>query len=171
MRWGELEAAAPDVAMVARTLIERPGFMYVGTVRSDGAPRISPVEAHLVEGHLMLVMIARSRKARDLERDPRVTLQSPVTDPADPGTELKLRGRVAEVDEAQRADTTRAIEAASGWRPQPSWRFFSVDVDSVAVLDWVQGELTLTVWDAERGVRPPERFRLDTERSAYRRIS
>jgi Pyridoxamine 5'-phosphate oxidase len=55
-------------------VIERFGFVYLGTVRRDGAPRISPVEAHIVDGHLMLVMVAVSQTLRDLARDPRVNL-------------------------------------------------------------------------------------------------
>ena len=38
-----------------------------------------------MNGRLMLVMIARSRKAGDVSRDPRIVLQSPVTEPGDPG--------------------------------------------------------------------------------------
>jgi hypothetical protein len=69
MRWVDFEAAAPDLGAAARSVVERAGFVYVGTVRRDGAPRISPVEAHFVRGQLMLVMIAKSRKAQDLGRD------------------------------------------------------------------------------------------------------
>jgi hypothetical protein len=168
MRWDDFEAAAPGLGPSARSVIERFGFVYVGTVRRDGAARVSPVEAHVVAGHLMLVMIAASRKACDLVRDPRVTLQSPVMDPRDPGVELKLRGRVSEVDAGQRAATANVVEASSGWRPQPSWRFLSVDLEAVAVLAWEEGELVLTRWDRRRGLRPAARFRLDVEASAYR---
>lgn len=168
MCWADFVAGAPELGRTASSLIQRFGFVYVGTVRRDGAPRISPVEAHVARGALMLVMVAASRKAGDLARDPRVTLQSPVTDPGDPGMELKLRGRVTEVDEGQRAATADVVEAASGWRPQPSWRFFAVDVESVAVLEWEQGEMILSRWDRPRGLRPAARFRLDAEASAYR---
>jgi Pyridoxamine 5'-phosphate oxidase len=170
MSWAAFAEAAPELARAARGLIERPGFVYVGTVRPDGAPRISPVEAHLVREELMLVMIASSLKARDVARDPRVTLQSPVTDPADPGAELKLRGRVADVDEPQRVATADAVEAASGWRPRPSWRFLAVQLRAVAVLEWDQGEMALWRWDRERGVRPVSRRHLDADASAYRAV-
>jgi Pyridoxamine 5'-phosphate oxidase len=166
MSWAAFEAAAPELARDARALVERLGFVYAGTVRRDGAPRISPVEARLVGGELVLVMIAGSRKVSDLARDPRITLQSPVTDPEDPGAELKLRGRVVEADETERV--ADAVEATSGWRPRPSWRFFAVVVDAVAVIDWESGEMVLRRWDRERGLRPASRRRLDAEASAYR---
>jgi hypothetical protein len=168
MNWADFETGAPELGRAARGLIERFGFVFAGTVRRDGAPRISPVEAHIVRAQLMLVMIAASHKARDLDRDPRVTLQSPVTDSADPGDELKLRGRVAEVDAEQRAATADALEGRSGWRPRPSWRFFAVGVEAVAVLTWEQGEMVLRRWDRRHGLRPPRRLRLDADVSAYR---
>jgi hypothetical protein len=171
MRWEEFETAVPGLALTARSVIERFRFVYVGTVRRDGTARVSPVEAHLAAGHLMLVMIAGSWKARDVARDARVTLQSPVMDPSDPGVELKLRGRVVEVDEGQRAATANVVEAASGWRPQPSWRFLSVGLEAVAVLAWEEGEMVLTRWDLRQGLRPPSRFRLDADASAYRPAS
>jgi hypothetical protein len=171
MCWADLEAAAPELARAARALIERLGFVYVGTVRRDGAPRISPVEGHIVRGRLMLVMVAGSEKVRDLARDPRVTVQSPVTDPGDPGSELKLRGRVIDVDAEQQDATADAVEAASGWRPQPSWRFFSVVAETVAVLEWEHGELVLHRWSRRRGLRPAARLHLDTAASAYRASS
>lgn len=68
-QWANFEAAAPLLAAHGRELIERFRFVLVGTIRSDGTPRISPVEAHIVRGHLMLVMIPGTLKARDLLRD------------------------------------------------------------------------------------------------------
>jgi hypothetical protein len=171
MRWSDFEAGAPVLAPVARSMIERLGFVYVGTVRADGAPRISPVEAHVVLDQLMLVMVAASEKVRDLARDPRVTLQSPVTDPGDPGSELKLRGRVTEVGAEQRDATADAVAAASGWRPQPSWRFFAVAVEAVAVLDWDRGDMVLRRWSSRSGLRPVARLHLDADASAYRASS
>jgi pyridoxamine 5'-phosphate oxidase-like protein len=115
VRWADFEAAAPELAAEGRELVERFRFVFVGTIRRDGTPRISPVEAHVVGGQLMLVMIRGTLKARDVLRDCRVALNSPVVNPDDPGAEFKLRGRVVEVDdEALRDATAGAIEAASG---------------------------------------------------------
>jgi hypothetical protein len=150
--------------------MERLGVVLLGTIRRDGTPRISAIEAHVVGGRLMLVMIAGSRKAGDVSRDPRVVLQSPVTGPEHPGTELKLRGRVVEVDDAQRDATADAIEAASGWRPPRTWRFLSVEIESAALLEWIEGDMLLSRWDGARGLAATERRRLDLDRSRYRRV-
>lgn len=170
MPWADFEVAAPELAAEARAAMERLGVVLLGTIRRDGTPRISPIEAHVVDGRLMLVMVAGSRKARDLSRDPRIVLQSPVSEPEDPGTELKLRGRVVEVDDAQRDATADAIEAASGWRPRRTWRFVSVEIESAASLEWIEGDMLLTRWDRAHGLAPTERRRLDLDESRYRRI-
>lgn len=77
--WAEVEAAAPELGARGRALLERHGFLLMATLRRAGAPRVSPVAVHLVEGRLALALIPRSLKALDLARDPRLALQSPVT--------------------------------------------------------------------------------------------
>jgi hypothetical protein len=152
--WAHFEAAAPELAANGRALIERFRFVLAGTIRRDGTPRISPVEAHLVRGHLMLVMITGTLKARDLLRDPRIVVNSPVTDPDDPNViEYKLRGRVVEVEEkALREATAAAIEAESGWRPPLSWHFFSVEVEDAARIAWKDGVMRMSRWTQDRGL-------------------
>ncbi len=152
-QWANFEAAAPMLAAQGRELIERFRFVLVGTIRSDGTPRISPVEARIVRGHLMLVMIPDTLKARDLLRDPRILVNSPITHPDDPNTEFKLRGRVVEIrDQALREATADAIEAASGWRPPAGWHFFSLDIEDAAFLAWQSGMLDMTRWNHDRGL-------------------
>ena len=151
--WDDFETAAPLLAAQGRELIERFRFVLVGTIRSDGTPRISPVEAHIVRGHLMLVMIPDTLKTRDLLRDPRILVNSPITHPDDPNTEFKLRGQVVEIrDQALREATADAIEAASGWRPPAGWHFFSLDIEDAAFLAWQSGVLDLTRWNCDRGL-------------------
>jgi len=152
-QWANFEAAAPLLAAQGRELIERFRFVLVGTIRSDGTPRISPVEAHIVRGHLMLVMIPGTLKARDLLRDPRILVNSPITHSDDPNTEFKLRGRVVEIrDQALREATADAIETTSGWRPPAGWHFFSLDIEEAAFLAWQSGMLDLTRWNGDRGL-------------------
>jgi hypothetical protein len=153
IKWADFEMAAPELATQGRELIERFRFVLAGTIRMDGTPRISPVEAHIVRGHLMLVMIAGTLKARDLLRDPRILLNSPVTNPDDPNAEFKLRGRVVEIqDQVLREDTAGAIEAASGWRPPERWHFFSIDIEDAAFIAWEGGEMLMTRWSRDRGL-------------------
>jgi hypothetical protein len=152
-RWAEFEAAAPDLATRGLELIGRLGFVLLGTIRRDGTPRISPVEARVVEGHLMLVMIRDTHKARDVLRDPRLVLNTPITDAADPGSEFKLRGRAVAVEDRSLAEAAAdATEIASGWRPPADWHYFSIEVEDVALMDWDRGELTMTRWSRDGGL-------------------
>ena len=151
--WANFEAAAPMLAAQGRELIEHFRFVLVGTIRHDGTPRISPVEARLIQGHLMLVMIPNTQKTRDLLRDPRILVNSPITHPDDPNREFKLRGRVVEIrDPELRKATASAIEATSGWRPPGGWHFFDLDIEEAAFLAWQDGMLELTSWNRERGL-------------------
>jgi hypothetical protein len=169
LRWAEFEAAAPELDARGRALIERFGFVLAGTIRADGTPRISPVAAHLAGGDLMLVMIPGTHKARDVLRDSRIVLQSPVTDAAEPGAEFKLRGHAAEVTgEALRTATADTIDTVSGWRPPRTWLYLSVAVQAAAHLAWTGEEMMLTRWDGDRGLRGPERRRLDPDAGSYR---
>jgi Pyridoxamine 5'-phosphate oxidase len=153
VRWVDFEAAAPEPAAQGRELIERFRFVLVGTIRRDGTPRISPVEARIVSGHLMLVMIAGTLKARDLLRDPRILLNSPITHPDDPNAEFKLRGRAIEIqNQALREATVDAIAAASGWRPPEGWHFFSIDIEEAAFIAWEGGEMQMARWTRDRGL-------------------
>jgi hypothetical protein len=168
--WSALEEAAPQLARHGRRLIEQFGFVLLGTIRGDGTPRISPVEVHLVDGHVMLAMIPHTRKADDVRRDPRVVLQTPVTHAGDPGGELKLRGRVVRVEADQREATADAIQAASGWRPGSSWLVVSVALESAAYLGWDQGDMLLLRWNRHRGAQDAERRRLDLPGGRYRPV-
>ena len=158
MTWAELEAAAPEVAAPARELLERWGFVLAGTIRRDGTPRISPVEAHFVGGELVVVMIRGTLKARDVLRDARVVLNTPIADAASPGAELKLRGRAVEVDDRERRRAVAdAVETRSGWRPHDDWHVFAIDLDDAAHIAWDGDELTMTRWNAAAGVQRTRR--------------
>jgi len=168
VRWGDFEAEAPQLAGRVRALIENAGFVFLGTILHDGSPRISPVEVHLVGDELMLVMIPKTQKARDVIGDSRVALQSPITNAADPGTEFKLTGRlITVVDQSQRDAAAQQIEGASGWRPHSSWLFVAVGIERVAILEWNKDEMILTRWDRSRGTLGPERRRLDFDAGTY----
>jgi hypothetical protein len=166
--WAQLEAAAPEIGARGRAVIERRRLLLLGTLRADGSPRISAVEAHIVDGDLALALIPRSHKARDLARDARLVLQSPVADAGDPGQELKLSGGAVEVAEPERrAGVAGAVAAASGWRPGDAWTLVTVDIEAAAHIEWIAGEMVLHRWSAARGELPVERRRLDVDAGAY----
>lgn len=76
MSWAELEKAAPEMARLGRRLLMRPGVAFLGTIRADGSPRVHPVSPFIYESQLMLGIIDRSPKSRDLRRDSRCVLHA-----------------------------------------------------------------------------------------------
>ena len=111
LTWEELEQAAPEIAAHGRELLEKFQFVLVGTLTKDGSPRITPVEAYIVDGHLLANMIPGSLKARDLLRDPRVYVHAPVT-AKECSPEFKLAGRAE-------APTGHPASFDCGGRPEP----------------------------------------------------
>jgi hypothetical protein len=108
--WREVARRAPSVADAVSSLVTRYRFAFAGTIRRDGTPRISTVETHIVLGELVIPLLPGTRKASDLRRDPRITLQSPVLDAFDPGAEYKLRGRVCPARRTGRGRRRRGRE-------------------------------------------------------------
>jgi hypothetical protein len=126
------------------------GFAYLGTLRADGRPRISPVEAHLWEGELLIVM-PHSLKARDLARDSRCTLQSLVAGPDSGEPELKLYCRAVKAE---------GEPPGAWWTGRPvDARVHSLEVEEAALVEWNlrSGEMTVTGWSPTRGLRTTTR--------------
>jgi hypothetical protein len=103
--WSEIEAAAPELAARARAVLDAHRHKVLATLRRDGSPRISGIEASFTDGELWLGMMPGSRKALDLRRDPRLALHSASLDPPDdPATwtgDAKLSGRAVEVEDPE----------------------------------------------------------------------
>jgi hypothetical protein len=150
LTWEQFGQAAPEIAGRGRELIKRFQFIFVGTLTRDGSPRVTPVEAYVVDGHLLVNMIPRSLKALDLLRDPRIYVHAPVTAKSgDP--ELKLAG-VAEVLEDQELRTKlddlfwQMIE----WRPAPDSHYFELCIERAAFVTYDgQGQTAIT-WQRGR---------------------
>ena len=48
----------------------------IGTIRADGAPRLSGTEVHVEDGQLRIGMMSDAHKLADVLRDPRVEVHS-----------------------------------------------------------------------------------------------
>jgi hypothetical protein len=99
LTWAELEAAAPALAADGRALLHRgdgDGGL-LATIRGDGLPRINAVSVAIVEGRLLVFVLA-SAKRTDLEIDGRFALHAH-QDAAAP-SEFSVRGRARRVEES-----------------------------------------------------------------------
>jgi hypothetical protein len=96
--WQDVEQAEPEFAERVRALFEARRHKTIATVRADGSPRISGIEAVFEDGELSFGSMPNSRKGADLGRDPRFALHSATVDPVEgseaqwPG-EAKISGR------------------------------------------------------------------------------
>jgi Pyridoxamine 5'-phosphate oxidase len=96
--WRDVERSEPEFARRVRTLFDAHRHKTIATLRADGSPRISGIEAAFEDGELVFGSMANARKGADLRRDPRFALHSATVDPVQgaeaqwPG-EAKISGR------------------------------------------------------------------------------
>ncbi len=83
-------ALQPEV----KSLLSRPNFAHLSTLMPDGSPNTTPVWIGLDGDHILIGTGEESLKARNLRRDPRLSLS--VVDFHDPYEEVQIRGRVIE---------------------------------------------------------------------------
>jgi hypothetical protein len=152
-RWQEVIDTSPEFASRVQTLFDAGRHKTLATLRKDGSPRISGLEAQFAEGELWFGMMGGSQKLRDVERDPRIALHSPSTEPPeDPqrGNEwsgdAKLSGKVVPMDDAMR----QAVMPDG-----PPGDYFTVDVEEV-VLTYVgtpPDHLVVELWRPEQPLK------------------
>ena len=100
MSWKEFAEAAPRIAAIfARRHAATGNLCMLGTLRSDGFPRISPVEPRFFEGQLWISGMPGTTKFRDLARDPRFCLHTATIDTEVKDGDAKLWGVVDDVQD------------------------------------------------------------------------
>jgi hypothetical protein len=164
--WDEVAAAAPELASRARALFEAHRHKVVATLRKDGSPRVSGIEANFSQGDLWLGMMPGSQKALDLRRDPRLALHGATVDPPDDPAKFegdaKLAGRAEEITDPARVQAIVSAEgqAAGEAPPEPgSFHLFRVDVTELVVIRIGDppDHLVIEVWREGEGVRRIQR--------------
>ncbi len=147
--WRELEEAEPEFAGRVRRLFDAHRHKTIATLRADGSPRISGIEAQFVDGELTFGSMPRSRKGADLLRDPRFALHSasedpPEGEPAGWSGDAKVAGRAVLVGELE---------------GEVSGQSFRADLDEVVLtgLNDAGTMLVIESWRPGRGLRRVER--------------
>lgn len=140
--WGEVERGAPALAEAVAARFAANRHHVVGTLRPDGAPRLSGTEVTIVDGRVTVGMMSRSRKLHDVERDPRVELHSaPIEDDLAHG-DAKIGGRLHYLGPAG--------DPSSG---EVEGSIFELEVDRVSLVRVDGDELDISVWTPGRGLR------------------
>lgn len=152
--WGAVEVEAPELAALARGLLDAHVHKTLATLRRDGSPRISGTEVKFADGELWFGGMWRSLKALDLGREPRFALHSGSVDPPDWTGDAKIAGRVEEV-----TDPERKAEIIGGDAPPEPYHLFRADIVELVVvhLGDPADHLVIEAWHAGRGVTRRER--------------
>jgi Pyridoxamine 5'-phosphate oxidase len=106
--WQDVERADPEFAQRVRGLFDAHRHKTIATLRADGSPRISGIEAAFDDGQLTFGSMPKARKGADLRRDPRFALHSATVDPVEgseaqwPG-EAKISGRAVTAGRSSKA--------------------------------------------------------------------
>jgi hypothetical protein len=156
-RWSELVEAEPEFAERVRAFFDRGVHKTIATLRRDGSPRISGIEARFGDGELFFGGMWRSRKALDLRRDPRFALHSASIDPPDWDGDAKLSGFVEEVEDEARK---RALVGEGGGEaPSGPFHLFAARIEDAVVvrLNEARDRLLIDHWKPGEGVRTTER--------------
>ncbi|MEV6067645.1 pyridoxamine 5'-phosphate oxidase family protein [Nocardia sp. NPDC052001] len=158
--WNEFAEAAPRIAEIFTRRHAATGKLcMLATLRSDGFPRISPLEPALFEGELWLVGMPDTTKFKDLERDPRFCLHTATVDTHVADGDAKLFGTVRDVhDPALHQRWAEALYAESGFdlRGRDFDHFYAADLTGASSVEVGDGHMDVTVWkpgQPERVVR------------------
>jgi Pyridoxamine 5'-phosphate oxidase len=128
----------------------------LATIRSDGYPRISPMEPRIFDGRLVLVGMPNTTKFRDLERDPRFSLHTATIDPYVRDGDAKLWGEARNVQDPDlhgRFADDLFEESGFDLRGQKFDPFFVADLAGASSVEFSDGKLTITIWKPGEGAR------------------
>jgi hypothetical protein len=152
--WTEFCALAPSIAEVFTRRHEATGKLcFLGTLRPDGFPRVSPMEPRVFEGDLWVMGMPHTAKFDDLARDPRFTLHTATVDTHVSDGDAKVWGTVTDVhDEAMHARFAEAVFAEIGLdiRGQPFEHCFRAEIVGASAVVVDDGHLDITTWRAGR---------------------
>ena len=96
--WGDFAAACGEMAQRMQQRFESHLHAVMATIRADGSPRMSGMEAPIRDGHLWLGMDRNSTKAADLRRDPRFGLHSAPDSGELKAGDARIEGEAAPAD-------------------------------------------------------------------------
>ncbi len=147
--WRDVQTAAPEFATRVQRLFDARKHKTIATLRADGSPRISGIEATFDNGELTFGSMPNARKGADLRRDPRFALHSATVDPVE-GAEAEWPG---EAKIAGRAIYLGAITDG------PDGDQFGTDITEVVLVHLNDAATLLVVewWTPEHGLRSVER--------------
>ena len=155
--WQEFAEEAPRIAeMFVRRHTATGNLCLLATLRSDGYPRISPLEPRIFEGRLVLVGMPNTTKFRDLGRDPRFCLHTATVDTYVSDGDVKLWGNAENVQDSglhERFATNLFEETGFDLRGQKFDPFYVADLTGGSSIELDDNQLVITIWKPGQGER------------------
>jgi hypothetical protein len=147
--WGEFERAEPELAAFGRDRLDGT-VCFQATLRPDGSPRVHPVEPWIAAGLLLVRFRARSPKVREVARDARFALHSPMDNPDGIGGEFLVNGWMEQVSPAHPAARRFAEESSE------PLAFYALSVDEVVATTYEGQDLDPVYrrWRGDQATRP-----------------
>lgn len=148
--WKDFTEGAPRVATVfTRRHAATDKLCMLATLRSDGFPRISPIEPRVFEGELWLVGMPGTTKFNDLGRDPRFCLHTATVDTHVSDGDAKLWGVVRDVQDRElqeRFAVDLYEDIGMDLRGQVFQPFYAADLTGASSVEVANDQLQITIW-------------------------
>lgn len=126
MSWKELKIASPRLADFGETRFKTE-VAYLGTIKTDGSPRVHPVTPIVADEYLFLFMEPTSPKGHDLRRDGRYALHCSVADSSGAGGEFLVTGRARSIEDG---DLRAIAEQHASYDPANRYILFELQIDT-----------------------------------------
>ena len=145
--WRQLVATEPEFARRVQQYFDRRVHKTIATLRHDGSPRISGIEATVTGEVIWFGGMPGSRKVLDLLRDARFALHSGSDDPPDWTGDAKVAGTAVPMTDPEQ------LAALIGETDQGA-TYFRADVREVVVtrLGEPADHLVIEFWHEGRGL-------------------
>lgn len=137
--WSDFVSDAPELAAAVQARFRASRHHVLGTLRPDGAPRLSGTEVELDEAHMTLGMMPGSRKLADVRRDARIELHTAPLEEDLARGDAKIAGHLVEIE---REDPDHV---GAG--------FFRVQIRLASLVRVEGDQLVLATWRPGRGSR------------------
>jgi hypothetical protein len=133
-RWVEVEHEVPELAARARKVFDAYKHKTLATLRADGWPRLSGIEAEFWNGEVWLGSMPASRKSADLKRDPRFALHSATVDPNLTDGDAKLTGLAVSASRDEMVAYVNRLQETAEQVAEDDFDLFKVDAKELVVI-------------------------------------
>lgn len=153
--WKQFAEEAPHIAEIFQRRHAATGNLcMLGTIRSDGYPRISPVEPTIFDGQLVVVGMPGTTKFLDMGRDPRFCLHTATVDTHVSDGDAKVWADAVDLQDAdfhERFANDLFERTGFDLRGEVFDPFFIADMVGASSVELVDQQLVITVWKPGEG--------------------